>query len=139
MKMHKRGDWGIMRSVIVIVAALLALAPAVAISGAGTARAGSEMKLVMFSSKGCGHCIRFRREVMPRYHLSRLARKAPLREVGVGGSAASRYPLRRAVAFTPTFVLFRRGREAGRMVGYTNRKSFYRQLAKMVRRAERRK
>lgn len=110
-------------SVVLVAAAFvlqgLAAAPAVR---------AADREIVMFSTKGCVYCRLFDREVAPGYSLSAAARKAPLRRVDIDGSGTGGYSLKTDITVTPTFVLFRQGREVGRIPGYPGKQNFYRML-----------
>lgn len=98
-------------------------------------RAG-DTELVMFGSKSCVYCQVFKREVAPNYRWSKAARKAPLKEVNMERSGTGGYSLRRRITVTPTFVMFKRGREVARIRGYPGKKNFYRMVRQILRRVK---
>ncbi len=93
----------------------------------------SDTELVMFSSPACIYCQTFNRDVAPGYHASRLARRAPLKEVNIDRFGTKGYALAQGrITVTPTFVLFRRGREVARIRGYPGKKNFYRMVRQIL-------
>lgn len=92
-----------------------------------SAQAG-ETELVMFSAKSCVYCQVFKREVAPNYRWSRVARKAPLRVINITVRGTGGYALRQGISVTPTFVMFKRGREVARIPGYPGKKNFYKMV-----------
>ena len=119
-----------------VKAVLMLAVLATGLLGAGAAQAGKSRagntELVMFSTKSCIYCRVFNREVTPNYRYSKQARQAPLREVDIDRHGTGGYSLKRGVRVTPTFVLFRRGREVARIIGYPGKKSFYKMVSKML-------
>lgn len=109
----------------ILVALLLAL---VLPAGAFAA----EQELVMFGSKGCVYCRIFDREVAPNYTWSQAAARAPLRRIDIEGSGTGGYSLKTDITVTPTFVMFRHGREVGRIPGYPGKQNFYRIVERML-------
>ena len=93
----------------------------------------SDRKLVMFGSQSCVYCQVFNREVAPGYHKSLYARRAPLREINIDRHGTGGYALRGgAITVTPTFVMFKRGREVARIRGYPGKKNFYRMVNQIL-------
>ena len=95
-----------------------------------------DRELVMFSSKSCVYCQVFNREVAPNYRWSKAARKAPLMEIDLNKYGSGGYSLKRGITVTPTFVMFRRGREVARILGYPGKKNFYKLVNHMLKRAK---
>ena len=87
-------------------------------------------ELVMFERSDCPVCARWNREVAPIYPKTPEAKAAPLRRVTIGddGGIALAEPVR----YTPTFVLAKNGREAGRITGYMNDDMFWGLLDRML-------
>ena len=87
-------------------------------------------ELVMFEQPGCPICLRWNREIAPIYPKTPESKAAPLRRVTLGedGGIALAEPVR----YTPTFVLTKNGREAGRMTGYLNDDMFWGLLDRML-------
>lgn len=96
----------------------------------------NDTELVMFSAKSCIYCQMFNREVKPRYKWSKAARRAPLREVDIETDGTAGYPLRRQITVTPTFVMFRHGREVARIRGYPGKKNFYLMVNRILKRID---
>ena len=91
-------------------------------------------ELVMFGTNSCVYCRLFKREVAGNYRYSRLGHKLPLREVNVSRHGTAGYALRGGpITVTPTFVMFKHGREVARIRGYPGKKNFYRMVRQMIR------
>ena len=91
----------------------------------------------MFGSQSCVYCQVFNREVAPGYHKSLYARRAPLREIDIDSHGTDGYALRAgAITVTPTFVMFKRGREVARIRGYPGKKSFYRMVNQILKKVK---
>ncbi len=112
----------------VVVLSLLFVLP-------GSAMAGDK-ELVMFGSKSCVYCQIFNREVRPNYRWSALGRKAPLREINIDKNGTGGYPLRRGITVTPTFVMFKKGREVARIRGYPGKKNFYKMVNQILKKVK---
>ena len=87
----------------------------------------------MFESATCEWCERWHEEIGPAYGKTRLGRIAPLRRVDIDSPLPAAYRSVRGIAFTPTFVLWHRGREVGRLVGYPGEDFFWPVLERLVR------
>ena len=88
--------------------------------------------LLMIDARDCAYCRKWEREVGPGYRASDEAKSAPLvkRERGhsdLGGI--------RGIAYTPTFILFDRGTEIGRIVGYAGADFFWGELDRLMKQA----
>ncbi len=95
----------------------------------------SDTELVMFGTRSCVYCQLFNRDVAPGYHRSKFARLAPLKEILVERQGTGGYALRGGgISVTPTFVMFRHGREVARIRGYPGKKNFYRMVRQILRR-----
>ncbi len=83
-------------------------------------------KLVMFDSKHCPTCIKFKREMAGKYWKSDLGKQLPLSIVNSNSNRAmARYEGQvDPISFTPTFVLISDGEEVARFIGYNGRKHF---------------
>ena len=87
-------------------------------------------ELLMFSSKTCGYCVAFLKEVWPEYVKSPKQNILPLKIVDFDGSIP--YWFTNAldsnkidgIRATPTFVIFNNGEEIGRMEGYPGKRAF---------------
>jgi len=92
-----------------------------------------DTEIVMFGSKSCVYCRVFDREVAPNYHWSQAARRAPLKAINFDMEGTGGYALRGgAITVTPTFVMFKRGREVARIRGYPGKKNFYRMVDEIL-------
>jgi thioredoxin-related protein len=90
------------------------------------------LELLFVDRSGCPWCARFEREVLPGYPLSDIGRSAPLRRVSLDDGQPKDATLDEPVRFTPTFVLLQDGKEAGRIVGYTDNGTFYGLMEKLL-------
>ena len=110
--------------------ALLALAglSLAAILPAAPAKAA---ELVMFETQWCGRCKQFLAEAAPSYRASPAGHAAPLRVIDMQRTAPW-FATREPIQGTPTFVLVDRGRELGRITGYTSREAFLAQSQSMI-------
>ena len=95
-----------------------------------TATPVQSAELLMFSSKTCGYCIAFLKEVWPEYVKSPKQNILPLKLVDFDGSipywftnALDRNKID-GIRATPTFVIFNNGEEIGRMEGYPGKDNF---------------
>jgi hypothetical protein len=90
-------------------------------------------ELVMFERAGCIYCARWDKEVAPVYPLTADGKIAPLRRVMIDRQAEDA-GLASPVRFSPTFVLLRDGKEAGRIIGYMNDETFWGRFSSLLRR-----
>lgn len=93
-------------------------------------------ELIVFEVKNCIYCALFRRDVLPKYQRSMRARSVPIRFIDARHAAALNFQLAEPLKTVPTFVLMRRGREAGRVAGYTGPEPFFHFVRQMVRQAQ---
>jgi thioredoxin-related protein len=108
----------VMRLSFVVVALLASrFAPA--------ATASADSQLVMFATPSCTYCSVFDREIGRDYTWSRVAREAPLHRVDLERHGTGGYALKSDIEVMPTFVMFRRGQEVGRIAGYPGKENFY--------------
>ena len=133
MKILKSGHFvrdGFMWGGCALILAFLLLAPA-------QVRAGNK-ELVMFGSqKLCLLSDVFNRKVAPGYRRSKTGRRAPLKEIDINRHGTGGYALRGGpIRVTPTFVMFKRGREVARIKGYPGKKNFYRMVRQILRRVK---
>ncbi|MCU0820619.1 MAG: thioredoxin family protein [Beijerinckiaceae bacterium] len=82
-------------------------------------------ELVMFERAGCPWCRNWDREIAAIYPKTREGVKAPLRRVSLDKPLASEWKLDPPVFYSPTFVVIDKGREIGRITGYSNAESFW--------------
>ncbi len=96
------------------------------------ASAGNK-ELVMFSSKSCVYCQVFNRKVAPGYRRSKAGRLAPLKKVDIDRHGTGGYALRGGpIVVTPTFVMFKQGREVARIKGYLGKENFHRMVRQIL-------
>ncbi len=98
---------------------------AASLAVAGTISAASAAELIAVEHERCAICLRFDATVAPSYNRSRQGRAAPLRRVNIAHGVPSGLKDVRAV---PTFILRDKGREVGRIIGYHDAASFYRNV-----------
>jgi len=110
---------------------LLALPLAAGLAEAATAQV-RETQLIMFVQPGCYWCRQWDRDVSRAYSASPEGRRAPLRRVDI--TAAVEPDLRNLTGtrFTPTFVLWHRGGEIGRIMGYQGADFFWPQVTRLI-------
>ena len=89
-------------------------------------------ELVMFERAGCVWCERWNAEVGGVYDKTDEGRKAALRRVDLAGGVPPDLSAVGAIVFTPTFVLVDKGREIGRIEGYTDEAFFYAYLNGLI-------
>lgn len=96
-------------------------------------------EMIMFSMKSCGYCRAFLKEVAPTYAESKYAKLLPLRIISMDTPAAPKwfeqaYDDRRidSIVGTPTFVIFENRTEVARLIGYTSKEKFYRDIGDFV-------
>ena len=112
----------------VVALSLLFILPEQALAG--------DKELVMFGSRSCVYCQIFNREVRPNYRWSALGRKVPLREINIDRHGTGGYPLRSGISVTPTFVMFKKGREVARIRGYPGKKNFYKMVKQILKKVK---
>lgn len=113
------------RSLLLVLA--IAIGPFVA--GSAAARAA---ELLMFESAACEWCERWHEEIGPAYGKTKSGRIAPLRRVDIDLTVPAAYRSIRGIVYTPTFVLWHRGRELGRLVGYPGEDFFWPLLERLL-------
>ena len=100
-----------------------------ALFGVAPARAA---ELVMFERAGCVWCERWNAEVGGVYDKTAESRKAALRRVDIAKGTPQDLSAVGAIVFTPTFVLVDKGKEIGRIEGYTDEAFFYAYLNGLI-------
>ena len=88
--------------------------------------------LVVFEADGCVYCEFFRRDVLPLYTSSDVAREAPLRFINLTHADESKMGLSAAIMIAPTVVLFRDGVEVDRIIGYSGPGNFLQLVGHMM-------
>lgn len=94
-------------------------------------------KLLMYHNPLCGHCIRFINEVVPTYYYD-LPDKFMEDKLELIIIERNKEPFWFAMAYnenrikplrgTPTFIVWNGRKELARLVGYSNKESFYQRL-----------
>jgi len=92
----------------------------------------ADAELVMFGSRNCVYCTLFKRDVARNYRWSQLGKRAPLREVDMEANGSGGYSLKTDITVTPTFIMFKKGREVARIPGYPGRRNFFRLVKHML-------
>lgn len=112
------------------VAAALAfcLTPFVLFGSSGVCAA----ELILFQSKGCAFCAAWDRDVGKIYDLTDEARTLRLRRVDLDAPRPTDLAQVRNIRYTPTFVVMDKGREAGRILGYTGEDNFWGLLGEII-------
>ena len=89
-------------------------------------------EMIMFSTKTCGYCRNFLREVAPTYSDTEYAKLLPLRIISMDQKNAptwfsKAYDERRidGIQGTPTFIIFSNGNEVARLIGYSGKDKWY--------------
>ncbi len=120
--------------IFLLAVAIAAGLPATGLSAtglpAGTPARAAE--LLMFESAACEWCERWHEEIGPAYGKTRFGRIAPLRRIDIDRATPEAYRSVRGIVYTPTFVLWRRGREVGRLVGYPGEDFFWPLLERLL-------
>jgi thioredoxin-related protein len=90
----------------------------------------SGIQLIMFEQDGCHYCQVWDDNIGGIYHNTPEGKFAPLRKVDIhtDDDVANVKP----VIFTPTFVLYKNGREVGRLTGYISDDFFWGMLEPML-------
>ena len=97
-----------------------------------TANDAHGAELLMFDSKLCEWCARWREEIGPIYPKTEEGKIAPLKSIDVHRPRPPAYKSIKGVVYTPTFVLWHDGREIGRIVGYTGEAFFWGLLGELI-------
>ena len=83
----------------------------------------SAAELIMVRQVGCPWCAAWDRDIAPIYGKTEVGRRAPLRMVDLRDHLS--ISLKSPIIYTPTFVLVEKGREIGRIEGYTGDHFFW--------------
>jgi thioredoxin-related protein len=92
------------------------------------ARPASAMKLIVIEVPGCFYCRLFRRDVLPLYEASPRAREIPMLVLDLKTAKARKLAFARPINVLPTVVVFRAGKEIGRIPGYMAPDIFFRSI-----------
>ncbi len=88
------------------------------------------ISLIMFEQEACPYCEIWDENIGVSYNMTREGKFAPLKKVDIHNDAdvANVKP----VIFTPTFVLYKDGKEVGRLTGYISDDFFWGMLNPML-------
>ena len=119
--------------IVALVATLMLSDGGRAARDQATARPSTVVQeLIVVEVANCTYCDVFRRDVLPRYQLSKRASDLPIRFVDLNDPAADQLQLSSSVTMVPTVVLMRQGAEAGRISGYWGPEAFFKGIAQML-------
>jgi thioredoxin-related protein len=82
-------------------------------------------ELLMFESQSCIYCLRWERTVGSLYDKTDEAKVLPLRRIDIDRQSASGVVLQSRVLYTPTFIVVDKGREIGRIEGFSSDDQFW--------------
>ncbi|MCG8544863.1 MAG: hypothetical protein MJE12_11710 [Alphaproteobacteria bacterium] len=97
-----------------------------------TVKTGTAAELLMFDSKLCEWCDRWREEIGAVYPKTEEGKIAPLKTIDIHQARPRPYEAVQGVVYTPTFVLWHDGREVGRILGYTGEDFFWGLLDELI-------
>ena len=102
----------------------------------GPAPTATPLELIVVASEGCQPCTIFKERNIPIYQSSELARRVPIRVVGLASIEASALKLEQPLSVLPTVILFSSGEEIARVAGLTSPRDFLSIVQTMIERAE---
>ena len=108
---------------------------ALTITVSGRAEAGKNA-LVMVEREGCAWCTTWHQVIGPIYPKTEEGQRFPLLRVDLDEDRPETKFLREGVRYTPTFIVLRCGKEAGRILGYPGEANFWGLLATIIKDAE---
>ena len=114
------------------VAASAMLAFAVFMSLGALARTASAAELFVIGSAHCPYCVAWEREIGRGYAATAEGQRAPLQHFDIDDGRAARLAHIDEVEVTPTFILVERGREIGRIEGYSGGRAFWADLRALM-------
>jgi hypothetical protein len=119
------------RTAVVLGAIVFALVwlMAPALQAAEPAEGTDAIRLIMVEAPGCRFCALWHAEIGPAYPTSAEGRFAPLVRVERN---APELTLLKPVTFTPTFIVMRGSREAGRLAGYPGKDYFWDEIREVL-------
>ncbi len=130
MDRQKRTFGAILMVGLLIGLALGAGRETLAKSQAGGGAAGNRVQLIMFEQEGCHYCELWDANIGVFYNTTPEGKFAPLRKVDI--HVDDDVPNVKPVVFTPTFVLYKNGREVERLTGYISDDFFWGMLAPLL-------
>ena len=92
----------------------------------------SAMELIMFEQESCEWCEVWNSEIGPVYPKTTEGKAAPLRRVDINDTRPKDLAKLKSPRFTPTFVLFDKGQEIGRIRGYPGEDFFWGMLQQLI-------
>lgn len=92
----------------------------------------SAAELVMLEETGCPWCARWNDEIGGIYHKTAEGQQAPLRRVDIHAPLPADLNFRIRPQYTPTFVLFDKGEEIGRIEGYPGADFFWGMMQRLL-------
>ncbi len=96
----------------------------------------AQTKLLMFETKGCYWCEKWREEVGVIYNKTPEGKLAILQVEPLTKAAQKQYDLKSAIFYSPTFVLIDDKKEIGRIEGYPGADFFWGMLEKLIEKFE---
>ncbi len=97
-----------------------------------SAAPGLAAELIMLEQDNCEYCERWNDDIGVIYHKTQEGKSAPLRRVNIHQALPSDLANLNKGRYTPTFVLFDKGREVGRIRGYPGEDFFWGLLSKLL-------
>ena len=129
--------WQTIRTFAVALALTIApIASQAARDGGGEVLSPTGDEIVVFETENCIYCELFRRDVLPRYLRSPRARSVTIRFADAHRATTSGRLLKAPITVVPTFILMRRGREVGRITGYTGPTPFFQMVGRLIKNAQ---
>ncbi len=92
----------------------------------------AQTQLLMFETKGCYWCEKWREEVGVIYDKTPEGRIAKLQVEPLTKAAQKQFELKSGVFYSPTFILVENKKEIGRIEGYPGADFFWGMLEKMI-------
>jgi len=93
------------------------------------------LELIMFETKGCIWCKKWRDEIGPIYPKTEEGKFAPLRQIDMIKDAREQFKINAPITISPTFVLVSEKNEVGRIVGYPGEEFFWSLLSELIEKA----
>lgn len=121
------------RPAILTTAVLAFVASAFQIATARSGPIAGGLRLLMVETASCIYCVRWHKEVGPRYAESEIGQRVPLVRRNLGDASLDGL---KKVVYTPTFILLRDGQEVDRLVGYPGAEYFWVEIGEMLARLE---
>ena len=114
---------------LLLVAAIAAPAKADGSKAARPSSTASGVTLLMVEEIGCPYCERWHSEIGGIYPKTAEGRFAPLKTVFIHDRTAHKFE---RVVYTPTFIVVSKGKEVGRILGYTGEDFFWTMLEEIL-------